>query len=176
LYDGFKLQAIVWELVPELERSTDHAHVVFTNRLFGTWDEDDKRYHARVSVYGFPSIISTTGIVEAPARPKEFYLLKQQYAALGMTSIPLEVLKEKFTGRFIDHDDERLTEIMKGYVMQAIFYHLAPSPFCENKRCRLYNAHWQEEVLKAQLEPPAFCEKHGRILEQWRMRKVNSRR
>ncbi len=168
LYDGFKLQAVVWGLVPEEERGTEHIHVVFTNRLFGTWNEGDRRYHARVSVYGFPSIISTTGIVEAPAKPKEFYLLKQQYAALGATGVPLEILKEKFRGRFIDYDDERLTEIMKGYVMQAIFYHLASGPFCDDERCRLHNAHWQEGVLKAQLEPPEFCKKHEKMLKQWR--------
>jgi hypothetical protein len=74
-------------------------------------------------------------------------------------------LKEKFRGRFIDHDDERLTEIMKGYVMQAIFYHIASSPFCDDTRCRLYNGHWQEEVLEAQLKQPEFCERHEKMLE-----------
>jgi len=168
-YDGFRLQAVFRELLPMDEFSVKHAHIIFTNRLFGTFDEGDRRYHARVSVYGFPSIISTTGIVEAPAKPREFYLLKQQYAALG-TGVPLEVLKEKFSGRFIDYDDERLTEVMKGYVMQAIFFHLTLEPFCNDKRCRFYNAHWQEEVLGAQLKLPEFCEKHERELEQLRYR------
>lgn len=170
LYDGFRLQAILRDLIPPQELGPEHLHIVFTNRLFGTWDENDRRYHARVSVYGSPSIISTTGIVEAPAKPKEFYLLKQQYAALGTTNVPLEALKEKFRGRFIDYDDERLTEVMKGYVMQAIFFHLTLEPFCSDKRCRLYNAHWQEEVLEAQLKPPEFCEMHERALEQLKHR------
>lgn len=170
LYDGFRLQAILCDLIPPEERDPEHLNIVFTNRLFGTWDENDRRYHARVGVYGFPSIISTTGIVEAPAKPKEFYLHKQRYAALGKTDVPLEVLKEKFRGRFIDYDDERLTEVMKGYVMQAIFFHLTLEPFCSDKRCRLYNAHWQEEVLEAQLKPPEFCEKHERMLEELKLR------
>ncbi|KUO39759.1 MAG: hypothetical protein AVW06_00285 [Hadesarchaea archaeon DG-33-1] len=170
LYDGFRLQMVIRDLISSEERGPEQVHIIFTNRLFGTWDEDDMRYHARVSVYGFPSIISTTGIVEAPAKPKEFYLLKQQYAALGKTDVPLEVLKEKFRGRFIDYDDERLTEVMKGYVMQAIFFHLTLEPFCSDKRCKFYNAHWQEEVLEAQLKPPEFCEKHERALEQLRHR------
>lgn len=169
LYDGFRLQAILRDLIPPEEVGPDHFHIVFTNRLFGTWDENDRRYHARVGVYGFPSIISTTGIVEAPAKPKEFYLLKQQYVALGKTDVPLESLK-KFRGRFIDYGDERLTEVMKGYVMQAIFFHLTLEPFCSDKRCRLYNAHWQEEVLEAQLKPPEFCEKHERMLEELKLR------
>ncbi len=170
LYDGFRLQAVLRELLPADEFSIGHAHIVFTNRLFGTFDEGDRRYHARVSVYGFPSIISTTGIVEAPAKPKEFYLLKQQYAALGMSDVPLEVLKEKFMGRFVDYDDERLTEIMKGYVMQAIFYHVFGDPFCEKVTCRLFNSHWQEEVIKSQLEPreKEFCDRHHEMLSKLR--------
>ncbi|MFQ6129785.1 MAG: DUF6775 family putative metallopeptidase, partial [Candidatus Hadarchaeaceae archaeon] len=109
-----------------------------------------------------------TGIVEAPARPKEFYVLKQRYAALGGTDAQLEELKEKFRERFIDYDDERLTEVMKGYVMQAVFYHLKLDPFCVDKRCRLWNAHWQEEMLEAQLSQPEFCEQHERELAQLR--------
>jgi hypothetical protein len=165
LYDGFRLQAILRDLIPSDELGPENLHIVFTNRLFGTWDENDRRYHARVGVYGFPSIISTTGIVEAPAKPKEFYLIKQQYAAIGKMDVPLEVLKERFRGRFIDYDDERLFEVMKGYVMQSIFFHLTLEPFCSDKRCRLYNAHWQEELLEAQLKPPEFCKMHERALE-----------
>ncbi|ATZ60618.2 MAG: hypothetical protein BME93_00180 [Methanosarcinales archaeon Met12] len=165
LYDGFKLHLLIQKLVPK--REFGHFHILFTNRLFGTWDESDHRYHARVIICGHPSIISTTGIVEAPAKPKEFYYLKRQYAMLGM-QIPLEVLKEKVKGRFIDYDDERLTEVMKGYAMQAISYHLTHEPFCEKKYCRLYNAHWQEEVLDAQLSSPEFCERHEKMLEELR--------
>ena len=170
LYDGFKLQAVLRELIPEEEFDIGHAHIAFTSRLFGTFDEGDRRYHARVGIYGFPSMISTTGIVEAPARPKEFYVLKQRYAALGGTDAQMEELKEKFRGRFIDYDDERLTEVMKGYAMQAVFYHLKLDPFCSDKRCRLWNAHWQEEVLEAQLSRPELCERHERELAQFRGR------
>ena len=168
LYDGFKLQVVLREFIPKEEFDIGHAHIAFTNRLFGTFDEGDQRYHARVSVYGFPSLLSTTGIVEAPAKPKEFYALKQRVATLGQTGMPLKKLKERFKGRFIDYDDERLTEIMKGYVMQAVFYHLKLDPFCVDKRCRLYNAHWQEEVLEAQLSQPEFCERHERELAQFK--------
>jgi hypothetical protein len=161
LYDGFRLQAVLRELLPKDEFNIDNVHIIFTNRLFGTFDASDGRYHARVSVYGFPSLISTTGIVEAPAKPKEFYVLKQ-------TGLPIEVLKERFKGKFIDYDDERLTEVLKGYVIQALFYHLMLDPFCPNKRCRLFNSHWQEEVLEAQLGKPEFCERHSAMLMRLR--------
>jgi predicted Zn-dependent protease len=175
LYDGFRLMDILFDLLPRDELHLGHAHIVFTNRLFGTWDEGDGRYHARVSVYGFPALISTTGIVEAPAKPREYYVLKQGYASLGLP-VPYEELREKFRGRFIDYDDERMTEVMKGYVMQAIFYHLFGEPFCSDRRCRLANAHWQEEVLEAQLSKPEFCEQHARMLERLKQREFNYRR
>jgi len=167
LYDGSKLETVARKLLPAEELNTRHAHVVFTNRLFGTWDTDDGRYHARVSVYGFPSLISTSGIVEAPAKPKDYYTIKRRYMALGML-VSSEELKADFKGRFIDYDDPRLTEIMKGYVMQALFYHLGFEPFCQDKQCRLFNAHWQEELILAQLgsRSSEFCEMHSRILEE----------
>jgi hypothetical protein len=166
LYDGFKLGKIMLGLIPEKERTMEHIHVVFTNQLFGTWEEGDGRYHARVSVYGFPSLISTTGIVEAPAKPREYYLLKRQYSALGFGELAAALeLKERYKGRFLDYDDPRLTDVMKGYLMQAIFYHLTGDPFCEDPGCRLYNAHWQEEVIRAQLESDyEFCPFHQAVL------------
>ena len=77
-------------------------HIFLTNRLFATWDEHERRYHARVSLYGFPSIISTTGVVEAPARPRQYYLLKQQYEMLKKDLLEL---KDRFKGHFIDYED-----------------------------------------------------------------------
>jgi hypothetical protein len=113
-----------------------------------------------VSVYGFPSLISTTGVVEAPAKPREFYLKKR----LG---IPLEVLKSEFIGRFIDHGDPHLTDVMKGYVMQALFFHMTGDPFCDDPDCRLYNAHWQEELIRAQVDGRyEFCPNHLGILNR----------
>jgi len=160
LYDGFCLQGIFRQMIPHQEHNLSHAHIIFTSRLFGTFV--DNRYHARVAVFGVPSLISTTGIVEAPAKPREFYLRMQ----LGENEA---VLKEEFKGRFIDYDDSRMTEVMKGYLMQAFFYHAFGKPFCDDPNCRLYNAHWQEEVIKAQLEAKyEFCKIHEQILKDVR--------
>lgn len=164
VYDGLELQRIFWELISQEERRLKFVHIVFTNRLFATWEESDRRYHARVSVYGIPSIISTTGIVEAPAKPREYYLLKQQYEMLRKDLLEL---KDGFKGRFIDYEDERLTEVMKGYAMQAVFYFLVGTPFCDDKGCRLYNAHWQQELIFAQLKSGyEFCSRHQRLIEE----------
>ena len=160
LYDGFRLQGVFLSLIPRDEHQLSHCHIIFTNQLLGTWDDDDHRYHARVSVYGFPSLISTSGVVEAPAKPREFYLKKR----LG---IPLEVLKAEFRGRFIDHGDPRLNEVLRGYVLQALIFHMTGHPFCDDPDCRLYNAHWQEELIRAQLGGRyEFCPKHQGILNR----------
>lgn len=157
LYDGSKVTGIYAGSIAEGQLSVENAHIVFTNQLVGTWDDNDKRYHARVAVYGYPSIISTSGVVEAPARPREFYLKRQ----MGVDPV---ALKAEFRGRFIDYDDPRLTEVMKGYVAQALFYHMTGEPFCQDKTCRLYNAHWQEDLIHAQLTGDDFCPEHAAFL------------
>lgn len=157
LYDGQKLISIYAGSIGQDHLTVEIAHVVFTNQLIGTWDDNDKRYHARVAVYGYPSIISTSGVVEAPARPRDFYLKRQ----MGVDPISL---KEEFRDRFIDYDDPRLTEVLKGYVAQALFYHMTGEPFCQDKTCRLYNAHWQEDLIRAQLTGDDFCPEHAAVL------------
>jgi hypothetical protein len=172
LYDGFHLLRIFSELIPRRERALGFVHIFLTNRLFATWDDGDRRYHARTSVYGPCSIISTTGIVEAPARPREYYLLKQQYELLGKDLLEL---KERFKGKLIDYQDARLTEVVKGYMMQAVFYSLIGDPFCDDKGCRLYNAHWQEDVIFAQLESGYFCPRHAELLQSYKLSNKSDR-
>ena len=166
LYDGGLYHKVISGLINKGEIDFDHCAILFTNQLFGTWDQDDRRYHARVSLYGFPNLISTSGLVEAPAKPKEFYLKKQM-------GVPVELLKEEYQDRFLDHGDPRMTEALKGYAMQAVFFHLAGNPFCEDPDCRLFNSHWQEEVLHSQLDGRyEFCPKHETILKELRERSI----
>jgi len=166
LYEGIFYQKIIRDLLPESKLGSRNCTILFTNQLFGTWDQDDLRYHARVSLYGFPHLISTSGLVEAPAKPKEFYFKKQ----MGQS---LELLKEEYRGRFIDHNDKRMTEVLKGYAMQALFYQFTGDPFCEDRDCRLFNSHWQEEVLHSQLDGRyEFCPRHEAILKEVKERSM----
>jgi len=155
IYDGIALQKLLIKAIPKEERSLNYLHLIFTNRLFATLDD---RYHIRVILCGYPTLISPPGVVEGLAKPREFYFLKGK--------VPTELLKEEFKERYIEYDDERLTDIMKRYVMQAIFYHwFLEEPFCDKKYCRLYNAHWQEEVI-AQLKGKEFCAEHQKVLNR----------
>lgn len=171
LYDAPKVMELCRELLPREERNLSHLHIVFTNQLMGTWDEGDLRYHARTGVYGFPCLISVNGLVEAPAKPREYYLLKSQYAALKMDDAVAAGLDPMFAGRYLARGDARFTEVAQGYLLQSLFFHLTGDPFCEDKGCRLYNAHWQEEMLQAQLGgPPELCPRHQAVLDSWRGR------
>jgi hypothetical protein len=158
-YEGLFYHEIISGLISERELNLDHCAILFTNQLFVTWDRKDSRYHARTSLYGFPNLISLPGLVEAPAKPRAFYIKKRM-------GVSVEELKEEFEGRFIDYGDSRITEVMKGYAMQALFFHLSGEPFCEDPNCRLFNSHWQEEVLHSQLDSPyEFCPRHETILK-----------
>jgi hypothetical protein len=162
LYDGVLYQEVISDLILAKEPDFNRCIILFTNQLFGTWDRDDRRYHARVSLYGFPNLISVTGLVEAPAKPKEYYLKRQ-------IGLPVEMLKEEYRNRFLDHGDLRMTEVVKGYAMQALFFHVLGDPFCEDPDCRLFNSHWQEEVLHAQLNGRyEFCPRHEGMLKDLR--------
>jgi len=159
LYEGVLYQKVVSDLIFKKGMVFKRCIILFTNQLFGTWDRDDRRYHARVSLYGSPNLISVTGLVEAPAKPKAYYLKRQM-------GLPVEMLKEEYQDRFLDHGDLRMTEVLKGYAMQALFFHLFGDPFCEDPDCRLFNSHWQEEVLHSQTDGQyEFCQRHKVILK-----------
>lgn len=151
LYDGFVLQRIFAEAIPAKE--SDHVHIIMTDLLTCTFDGDDWRYHGRAVVCGTPSIVSTAGIVEAPAKPREFYL-----AQFGMADIA--GLKKKFAGRFVDYGDSRMSKAAAAYALQALFFFVSNGePFCNDEPCLLYNAHWQEELI-SMIEKWRLCARH----------------
>ncbi len=161
LYDGFVLQRIFAEMISDNESSSSHVHIVLTDLLTCTFSEDDWRYHGRAIICGTPSIISTTGIIEAPAKPREFYLAQLS----GMTDIAR--LKKEFAGRFIDYGDPKITEAAVVYALQALFFFVSEGePFCDNKRCLLFNAHWQEELLRI-IENETLCVNHKKMANKF---------
>ena len=157
MYDGFELQKIL----RYLNEDNETLHVILTNRLTCTFDEKDKRYHARAVICANPSIISTTGIIEAPAKPKEYYF---EVIKLKSQGVDIKSAKEKYKGKFLEYNDKRLTKILEGYLLQVIFYNITGESFCKDIECRLNNAHWQKDLLFSQLEITKLCKKHNEIL------------
>jgi hypothetical protein len=162
LYDGFEFQRIINEFIPINENRLDILHIIFTNKLTCTFDETDFRYHARALIGSNPAIISTTGMIEAPAKPKKYYLELMTNFSKG----EIENIKEKYKGQFLEYHDSKISEIAEGYLLQAIMYYKTGEEFCEHKDCRLFNAHWQKDLFFSQLENKKLCEKHLKILRE----------
>ena len=162
LYDGFEFQKITSEFIPMEENKEETLHIIFTNKLTCTFDENDFRYHARALIGSNPVIISTTGIIEAPAKPKQYYL----DLMTDFSKERIEEIKEKYKGEFLEYNDSRISEIIKGYVLQAIMYYETGDAFCEDKGCRLFNAHWQKDLFYSQLENKKLCNEHQKSIKK----------
>lgn len=160
-YDGYWLQRIFFNLFRNKFPGrfvSNCIHIIFTGRLFGTYEK--RRYHARVILMGLPNLISTSGVVEAPARPREYYWLKAGFIQSGRDIGELDSLYKE---RFVEYNDSKITPILESYTLQAVSYELSGKEFCDDKTCCLYNSHWQEEVLRAQLDGK-LCQKHRDLL------------
>jgi len=164
LYDGFEFHNAITELIPMNENKRDTLHIIFTNKLTCTFDESDFRYHARALIGSNPVIISTTGMIEAPAKPKQYYL----DLMTNFSEKRVEEIKKKYKGEFLEYHDSRISEITEGYLLQAIIYYETGEAFCEHKDCRLFNAHWQKDLFFSKLENKRFCIKHQDILNKFK--------
>ena len=162
MYDGFHLQKVLAELISDKENSEKIFHVFFTNKLTCTYDYNDYRYHGRALIGANPSLISTTGIIEAPAKPRDYYFDLMTNFTQG---INVDTIKKKYQGTYLEYHDSRLSKIIEGYLLQAIFYYETGDSFCDKKECRLFNAHWQKDLLYSQIKSGILCEKHSKVLD-----------
>ena len=135
---------------------------IHTNKLVCTYDTDDDRYHGRTVICSNPAIISTTGMIEAPARPREYYFEAMKCKTQGLS---IQDLKKNYSGKFLDYHDKRLSKIAEGCLLQAIFYYITGDAFCSSLDCRLNNAHWQKDLLYSQLKIGKLCNKHQALLD-----------
>lgn len=162
--DGFYLQRIYSRIIDEDESQLSHIHLVFEDSLVCTYDENDNRYHARPIICGSPSIISIPSIIEGPAKPKGYYFKQMLKDLLSISSKEIEM---EFSGKFVNYDDPRLIQVATGYAIQAIFFFLTNgNPFCSQYPCRLFNSHWQEELIYTQVINPVLCKEHLQLLAQ----------
>ena len=162
MYDGFEVQNIISDIITENDSDQNNLHIVFTNKLTCTYDTADSRYHGRSVICSNPAIISTTGMIEAPARPREYYFEAMKYKMQGLD---IQDIKKKYSEKFLDYHDNRLSKISEGCLLQAIFYYMTGDAFCDSLDCRLNNAHWQKDLLYSQLKIGKLCNKHQALLD-----------
>ncbi|MGD1835288.1 MAG: DUF6775 family putative metallopeptidase [Nitrososphaeraceae archaeon] len=169
LYDGFILQNYYSQFLNSSELDIDDIHIIITDKLICTFDSCDNRYHARTIVCGVPTLISTSGIVEGPAKPKDYYF-KQIFFSRQPNE--LEQIEDEFKNRCIHYNDKRINSVIEGLICQSIFYNiLSANHFCKYDFCRLYNAHWQEELISIHVNKKKFCPEHENILKKYRNNK-----
>lgn len=166
MYDGFEFL----ELMRELEKGTEGEIIILiTDRFIGTYSEEDMRYHLRYSVMGGRwNIISLNGFIHAPAKPKEYYIA---YRMAGDRADDLfkKDLEDVFGERILRKGDKRVNEVLKSAVFQVIFYALRGESFCEVLGCRLYNPHWQDELVVSMIKgrkEVGLCEKHRKMFRE----------
>lgn len=161
LYDGIALRRAFNAALPDDERGLDHLHVVVLDRALATWGDHDARWHKRVAVPGQPAIVSVPGLYEAPAKPEDYYREKERQALLSGDAPPREVLENEVEGDFLVSRDPRTTDALKGYVLAAVSLVETGEAFCPVEGCRLFDAHYQEDLVEAQLREPEFCSEHA---------------
>jgi hypothetical protein len=123
--------------------------------LMLTWHRYDSRYHARIVSLGYPSLLSVPGIVEAPARPREYYMMQMSGKR---TTKELDAL---FKGRFLTFDDD-LTPYIGVYVLQCAFHLLFGKGLCIAPGCALYDSHRQADLMQAPKK--GLCKVHRTLL------------
>jgi len=119
--DGFYLQRIYTNIIDKDEIHLDHVHIIFEDKLVCTFDENDRRYHARPIICGSPTIISIPSIVEGPARPKAYYFKQMMKDLLSKNSKEID---NEFANRYVSYGDPRLPQVATGYAIQAVFFFL----------------------------------------------------
>ena len=160
LYDGYMLAERMGERISH-EECTFHA--LFVDWMVGTYEHADMRYHGRALISANPCIISMRGICEAPARPREYYI---DVMASGATGEDLRGIETRYMDRFISQDDARLQSVSQGYLMQAVFHFETGEAFCADTGCRLYNSHWQSDLVRTQVSAPRLCARHHDALRR----------
>ena len=161
MYDGFQIQNAISTTISQDYLIQNNLHIVFTNKLTCTYDNLDHRYHGRTVICSNPAIISTTGMIEAPAKSREYYLEAMKCKVQGLD---IKSVKKNHSGEFLDYHDQRLSKIAEGCLLQAIFYYITGDAFCDRLDCRLNNAHWQKDLIYSQIKISKLCKKHQKIL------------
>ena len=161
LHEGFEFQKLIIENIPWND-DKNTLHIIFTDKIICTYDKDTARYHARIWIGPNPVIISTTGIIEAPAKPKQYYYdIMTNFSKKSVNEI-----KRKYKGEFLEYHDSRISDILEGVLLQIITHQETGEGFCDDSRCRLFNSHWQKELILSQVENKKICEKHKKLFKE----------
>lgn len=167
VYEGTALQAALAALLPAEEAGAGAVHIVFTVSYLGQWPADGSLLRLRVLVPGRPHLLSISSFIEGLDLPRQYHFMRQQMVMFGMTDA-LDDLAEQFGDQALGYGDQRLNEVLKGLVLQAIFQQLTGELGCRSPRCRLHVPNSHAQALRTQArDHPGLCDRHAAILRSW---------
>jgi hypothetical protein len=124
-YDGGCWVTIHSELIQSDEKNLEHCHIVFTDQVLLVWTKSAARYQVIVPVLGFPGFISVAGVIDGST--------KQERSCAGQRSgVELTGRAKNLAEEYLGNGWRRTEEIVKGYVLQILFYHITGRPFRKN--------------------------------------------
>ncbi len=157
VYEAIALQTLLGLLLDPAEAKLSQLHIMFTANYLGGWRENESHLLLRAAVLGTPNIISTSGLVESLELPRQYHFMRQQLAVMGIE----ESVDDAFADQTLGYGDPRLNEVVKGYLMQAVYYRLTGETGCMDPACRLHLAPTHRATMQTQvLGRPGLCEHH----------------
>jgi hypothetical protein len=151
-------------LIPAEERGEDILHLVFITQCIGRFVAGESHFRLQIVQHGEPAIISTTGMVEAPALPREYAFRRAQLLSFGMDEAA-EELDGLFAEETFRHEDPRINRVATGIALQAVFQRACGEVGCTEPTCPLRLAATHDELVQAHLSDDSrLCDRHARML------------
>lgn len=164
VYEAEPLQAVMRTLIPAEERGEDILHLVFITQCIGRFVAGESHFRLQIVQHGEPAIISTTGMVEAPALPREYAFRRAQLLSFGMDEAA-EELDGLFAEETFRHEDPRINRVATGIALQAVFQRACGEVGCSEPTCPLRLAATHDELVQAHLSDDSrLCDRHARML------------
>lgn len=164
VYQAEPLQDVMRALIPAEERGPDALHLVFITQCIGRFVAGESYFRLQIVHHGEPTVISTTGIVEAPALPREYAFRRAQLLGFGMDEAA-EELDGLFAEEAVGHGDTRLSRVATGIALQAVFMRAFGESGCAEPTCPLHPAASHDELTRAHLSDDSrLCDRHARMI------------
>jgi len=164
VYLAEPLQDVLRAMLPAEERGVANLHLAYITQCIGRWVAEESYFRLQIIRHGEPTIISTTGFVEAPALPREYAFRRAQLVGFGMEEAA-EELDARFAGKALGHADARINRVATGFALKAVFRQAFAEDGCDEPTCPLHPTATHDELARAYLDDDSrLCDRHARML------------
>jgi len=164
VYLAEPLQDVMRPMLLAGERGPMALHLAYITQCMGRWVAEESYFRLQIIRHGEPTIISTTGFVEAPALPREYAFKRTQFVGFGMEEAA-EELDARFADRTLSHADARINRVAAGFALKAVFRQAFAEEGCDQPTCPLHPTATHDELARAHLDDDSrLCDRHARML------------